>query len=135
MAKKRGATRLGFALLLKFYELEGRFPRHAGEVPKPALGYIAAQVKVAAAAFSDYEWTGRTIEYHRAQIRRHLGFRECTADDAVKLTGWLADGICQTERRGRPGAGGVAGTLPRGAGRAALGRPLRPDYPLGPASG
>ena len=30
VANKSGATRLGFALLLKFFELEGRFPAHAG---------------------------------------------------------------------------------------------------------
>ncbi len=40
-----------------------------------------------------------TIEYHRAQIRRHLGFRECTAEDVGKLAGWLAADICQAERR------------------------------------
>jgi hypothetical protein len=33
-ANKTGATRLGFASLLKFFELEGRFPRHVGEIPK-----------------------------------------------------------------------------------------------------
>jgi DNA invertase Pin-like site-specific DNA recombinase len=31
LANKRGATRLGFALVLKFFELEARFPRHVGE--------------------------------------------------------------------------------------------------------
>ena len=46
-----------------------------------------------------YEWSGSTIEYHRAQIRRHLGFRECTAEDAGKLTEWLAASVCQAERR------------------------------------
>ena len=33
------------------------------------------------------------------QIRRHLGFRECTAEDAGKLTEWLAASVCQAERR------------------------------------
>src|SRR5262249_25984925 len=42
---------------------------------------------------------GRTIEYHRAQVRRHLGFRECSAEDADTLTGWLAGGVGQAERR------------------------------------
>ena len=37
VANKSGATRLGFAVLLKFFELEGRFPRHAGEVPRRAV--------------------------------------------------------------------------------------------------
>ena len=46
-----------------------------------------------------YEWSGSTIEYHRAQIRRHLGFRECTAEDAGKLTEWLAASVCQAEHR------------------------------------
>jgi Domain of unknown function (DUF4158) len=74
VANKSGPTRLGFAALLKFFEVEGRFPRHGGEVPKPALAYLAGQLKVPAEVFADYEWTGRTIEYHRAQLRKALGF-------------------------------------------------------------
>jgi hypothetical protein len=34
IANKSGATRLDFVLLLKYFELEGRFPRHASEIPK-----------------------------------------------------------------------------------------------------
>jgi hypothetical protein len=33
-----------------------------------------------------YDWIGRTIEYHRAQIRDPLGFRVCGVADAEKLT-------------------------------------------------
>ncbi|MGI8646804.1 MAG: hypothetical protein ACR2JX_01025 [Mycobacteriales bacterium] len=33
VAYKRGATRLGFALMLKFFEIDARFPRHVGEYP------------------------------------------------------------------------------------------------------
>jgi hypothetical protein len=36
-----------------------------------------------------YAWTGRTMEYHRAQIRQTLGFREATVQDAEDLAGWL----------------------------------------------
>ncbi|GGQ35896.1 hypothetical protein GCM10010140_77350 [Streptosporangium pseudovulgare] len=50
MGNKTGATRLGFGLLLKFFEQEGRFPRHAGEVPRAAVDYMAGQVKADAAA-------------------------------------------------------------------------------------
>ena len=76
VANKAGATRLGFAVMLKFFELEARFPRHAGEVPKVAVDYIAEQVGVDAGLFSRYAWSGRTIEYHRAQVRAAMGFRE-----------------------------------------------------------
>ncbi|MBJ7321686.1 MAG: hypothetical protein JHC70_05005 [Rhodococcus sp.] len=32
VANKSGATRIGFIALLKFFEIEGRFPQYAGEV-------------------------------------------------------------------------------------------------------
>jgi Domain of unknown function (DUF4158) len=65
---KRGATRLGFALLLRFYTERGRFPRGRGEIPDAAVEYIARQVGVTPTHIAFYEWSGRTIEYHRAQI-------------------------------------------------------------------
>ena len=46
VANKRGTTRLGFALMLKLFELEVCFPRHAGEIPPAAVDYVSSQVKV-----------------------------------------------------------------------------------------
>ncbi|MEU0156168.1 DUF4158 domain-containing protein [Micromonospora fulviviridis] len=51
MATKRGATRLGFAVLLKFYGRYGRFPRGRAEVKQDAVEFVAAQVKMPAADF------------------------------------------------------------------------------------
>jgi Domain of unknown function (DUF4158) len=99
VAVKRGPTRLGFALLLKFYARAGRFPRGRAELDDDAVAFVARQVGVPASDLGFYEWAGSTIEYHRSQIRRHLGFRECTAEDAGKLTEWLAASVCQAERR------------------------------------
>src|SRR6266849_4834839 len=99
VAGKRGATRLGFALLLKFYTREGRFPRGRSELPYDAVDFVAKQVQVPASDLGFYEWDGRTIESHRSQIRQHLGFRECTVADAEKLTSWLAANVCEKERR------------------------------------
>lgn len=45
---KRGATRLGFAVLLKFYTQYGRFPRGRTELPGEAVEFIARQVQVPA---------------------------------------------------------------------------------------
>ncbi|GIH51113.1 protein of unknown function [Microbispora rosea] len=94
VGNKRGATRLGFGVLLKFFELEGRFPRHSGEVPKAAVDYVAGQVKVDPALFTEYRWSGSTIEYHRAQVREALEFRESTRADEEVLAEWLATKIC-----------------------------------------
>jgi hypothetical protein len=99
IAGKRGPTRLAFALLLKFYTRAGRFPRGRGELPDEAVEFVAGQVGVDPNELGIYEWSGSTIAYHRAQIRTHLGFRECSVADADKLTEWLAANVCEAERR------------------------------------
>lgn len=76
-----------------------RFPHGRAELADDAVTFVARHVGVPASDLGFYEWTGSTIEYHRAQIRRHIGFRECTAEDAGKLTEWLAASVCQAERR------------------------------------
>src|SRR3954454_14447536 len=104
VAGKRGATRLGFALLLKYYTWHGRFPRGRAEFADEVVDYVGRQVKVSASELGLYDWTGRTIGYHRAQIRDHLGFRVCGVVDAEKLTQWLAAEVAPAERhpvRGR----------------------------------
>lgn len=98
VAGKRGATRLAFALLLKFYIGHGRFPRGRGELPDDAVRFVGEQVKVPASELGLYDWAGRTNRYHQAQIREHLGFRECSVDDAEKLVAWLASQVCEAER-------------------------------------
>jgi hypothetical protein len=82
VAGKRGGTRLGFVLLLKYYTRQGRFPRGRVDFPDEVVEFVARQMKVSTADFESYQWTGSMIEYHRAQIRGHLGFRVCSVQDA-----------------------------------------------------
>lgn len=97
LANKTAATRLGFALMLKFFDLEGRFPTSTRELPPAAVDYVARLVNVPAGELGSYGWSGRTIEYHRAQIRSERGFREATVDDEQQLAGWLARELCPVE--------------------------------------
>ncbi|WP_416980221.1 DUF4158 domain-containing protein [Streptomyces sp. T028] len=76
---KSGATRLGFALLLKFFEVEARFPESAKEVPAAAVEYVAQQVRRRLISMA---WTacgksrpGRTVQTFRPRISR----RQCLA--------------------------------------------------------
>ena len=39
--KKKGANRLGFALLLKFFQLKGRFPEKKNEIPRVIQAFVA----------------------------------------------------------------------------------------------
>jgi hypothetical protein len=99
LANKTGATRLGFAMLLKFFELEGRFPHEPVELPAAVMEFMAGQVKVDPAEFARYSWSGRAVKYHRAQIRRELGFREATSADEERMADWLARDLCAVEPR------------------------------------
>jgi hypothetical protein len=89
LGNKTGATRLGFAVLLKFFQREGRFPAFKNEVPSVVIAFVAAQVGVDPSAYLHYDWQGRTLEYHRALIRKALGFRESILEDAEHLQHWM----------------------------------------------
>ncbi len=98
LEKRGGAQRLGFALVLKFYTLHGRFPRGRAEFSDEVVEFVARQVKVSGAEFGLYEWAGRTIGRHRGQIRAYLGFRECSVADADKFAVWLTTDVAHAER-------------------------------------
>src|SRR5438105_1104632 len=76
IGNKSGATRLGFAVLLKCLQYEGRFLRSRQEAAPEVERFLAAQVGVDAALFAQYLWEGRTIEAYRTQIREMSKIRE-----------------------------------------------------------
>jgi len=99
IGSKCGATRLGFALLLKFFQLEGRFPSGPHEIPVEVVRFVASEVGVDRSAWDEYPWQGRSVEYHRASIRALLGFREATVADAEALETWLVEEHLNQEHR------------------------------------
>jgi hypothetical protein len=98
LANKMGATRLGFAALLTFFRHEGRFPTGKHELPAAVVAHLASQVGVPAEAYVAYDWRGRTIKYHRVQIRTALGLRETSVEDADQLVDWLTNEVVPHER-------------------------------------
>ncbi|MGI8590866.1 MAG: Tn3 family transposase [Nakamurella sp.] len=99
LGNKSGVTRLGFALLLKFFGIEARFPLLPSEMPVAAVDFVAHQVRVEPSAWEGYDWQGRAIKGHRAQIRKRFNFRECTIGDQDKLAAWLTVEVCPVEQR------------------------------------
>ncbi|WP_306367960.1 DUF4158 domain-containing protein [Nocardiopsis sp. CC223A] len=89
VGNKTGATRLWFALLLKFFQIEGRIPTCAEEIPALAVDYVADQVNIDPGLFAKYSWTNRTIEHHRKQIRDTYGSRPASEDDEEHLAAAL----------------------------------------------
>ncbi|MCA1698300.1 MAG: DUF4158 domain-containing protein, partial [Actinobacteria bacterium] len=96
---KSGATRLGFAALLKFLLWRGRFPRAAHELPGDAVAHLARQVRVPAGELATFDFAGRSAQRFRGEIRGYTGFRECSVADAEALAGWLAEHVASGERR------------------------------------
>ncbi|GGY89484.1 DUF4158 domain-containing protein [Streptomyces nitrosporeus] len=62
LRNRSGANRSGFALLLKFFEVEARSPEDAGEIPASAVAYVAQQMKVATEEWAAYDWSGRAVK-------------------------------------------------------------------------
>jgi hypothetical protein len=89
LANKAGPPRLGFAVLLKVFGHDGRFPRSRQDVAGAAVVNVAKQVGVPAEQYLQYDWHGRAIKYHRAQVRAFFGFHEATVPDGEALVAWL----------------------------------------------
>lgn len=68
MAKNR-ANRLGFAVLLAFFQARGRFPRAESEIARGGIEELAHQLNVALPLRNALILSGRTAERHRAEIR------------------------------------------------------------------
>ncbi len=98
LMNKSGPGRLGFAALLKFFQAEGRFPSDRSDLPEQAVEYLAQQTKVPASALGAYDWNGRTIKYHRSDIRALFGYQEVTVESTEAVMGWLGEHVLPQER-------------------------------------
>jgi hypothetical protein len=83
LMNKIGPGHLGFALLLKFFQVEGRFPSGKGDVPEEAIEYVARQTKVAPAGWDAYDWQGRTIKC-ASSGRGSSGSTSGSGNDAIR---------------------------------------------------
>ena len=84
---------LGLAVLLKFFQVEGRFPHYHKEVPLPAVDHVAQQLEVPASAWFDYPLKGRSGSRDREQLRAFLGFRQAANDDMEPVQRWLSQEV------------------------------------------
>jgi hypothetical protein len=97
LTRKTSRGQLGFALLLKAFALETRFPRDRDERPLAVIEYLALQLGTPPETLDTYDWHGHTGRNHRQAIREWLGFRPPTADDAAQLVAWLRQAILPTD--------------------------------------
>jgi Domain of unknown function (DUF4158) len=60
---KTSATRLSFAVLLKAFRFDGRFPERREDIAGRIVTYLASQTGVPPEAYSEGEWSERTQRY------------------------------------------------------------------------
>ena len=77
--------RLGFAILLKYFQNEGRFPEQINDVPSVVLVYLANQLDTDRSDLEDYVLNSRMSQRDRKEILRFLGIRRSTIQDRREL--------------------------------------------------
>jgi len=82
-------NRLGCALLLKYFQIVGKFPQQKHIIPSTIIEHVANQLQIQSSAVHSYPFQGRTTERHRAQIRTFLDIRMGTVADANAMLRWL----------------------------------------------
>jgi Domain of unknown function (DUF4158) len=69
LAQKSPAQRLGCAILLKYFQWEGRFPTAWHDVPRAVIRHLAERLGVPGDSARQYDLEGRLARYHKEQIR------------------------------------------------------------------
>jgi Domain of unknown function (DUF4158) len=93
LGNKAGATRLSFAVLLKAFQFDGRFPERREDIAGSIVAHLASQTGVPHGAYFDGEWSERTQRHQRAEIREHCGFRTFHAEDEAAFIAWLSERV------------------------------------------
>jgi hypothetical protein len=93
LGNRTGATRLGFAILLKSFQFDGRFPECREDVSAGIVTHLSHQTGALAETFWEGEWSERTQRHQRAQIRGHFGFQIFHAEDEAAFLAWLMERV------------------------------------------
>ena len=88
LGTKSGASRLGCAVLRKYFQFEGRFPTTWDDVPREVIRHLAQSFGVSPDAYRQYDLDERLARYHKDQIRQWTGFRQGNTVDAEAIKAW-----------------------------------------------
>ncbi len=97
--KKVGGNQIGFALLLKHFQLFAYFPEDKSSISQAIISYIASQVNLPESSYSEYDWQGRSAKVYRVEIRRLFNFRVASVQDSEEMITWLIEEILPQEQK------------------------------------
>ena len=86
-------NRLIFAIMLKFFQMKGRFPTKKDTIDPLLLYALAKQLDTSHTLFELYHLEARSALRFRIKIREFLGFKKATLADVDTLICWLIEQI------------------------------------------
>lgn len=98
-AHKTDRTRLGFAILLKFFQNTGKFPEKQEDIPSDIVTYLAEQLEIRPIRRLKLDLSARTVKRLRASIRNWYGYREANQQDVAIIKDWLIEEVIPHEQR------------------------------------
>lgn len=93
ITNKTKENQLGFALILKHFQVASFFPKSLSDVPEPVIFHVARQLNIVITTTKAYNWNKKTVEAYRRQIRDYLGFRESQESDVLEIINWLVEHV------------------------------------------
>lgn len=94
VGKYRGPNRLRCAALLKYFQLEGQFPKTFIDIPLQGVKWLSKSLEIASENIaSSYDYLDATSKRQRRDIREFLGVRRCEKTDYDAAQRWLAENI------------------------------------------
>ena len=91
IGSKTTTNKIGFTVLLKFFQIEARFPSLKAEIPQIIIDFIAKQIETHPELFKNYDLSDRTCRKHRQQIREYFKFREPPLQDSDDIADCVAN--------------------------------------------
>lgn len=98
-AKAKAYNRLAQAVMLKYFQQEGRFPEETRNVPTTVLDFIAQQLEIDPTTVNEYQWDGRTARDYKRAVREMYGFRANSIAAQDELRDWLIAEVLPDEHR------------------------------------
>jgi hypothetical protein len=80
-------------VLLKYFQLENHYPKHAKFIDALMLKTISNQLNISISEIDQFDWEGSSTERFRQEIRKLLGYRKVTNSDIQGLKTWLFDNV------------------------------------------
>jgi len=89
--------RLGFAIMLKWFQFHGRFPSAIKEIPVDVVQFITKQIDASLSDIDHFDWLGRTAMRQRTEILSFLGIQRITPEQKQALLTWINDDLLPTD--------------------------------------